>query len=159
MFTCREAMPWGAGLCIRRNVAASYRQYWKQSLIHIPDRSGKALVSGGDVEISYVAYSLGLGMGLFPELKLNHLIPKERVAEDYFVRLRDGIALSDNLLAYKWQRKLPPNYLSFFGLLGILNNLLVYRGIHRRIYLAWVRAAISARRLITASESIAPNFK
>src|ERR1017187_1608091 len=152
VFTCREAMPWGAGMCIRRNVATAYRQYWQETTIHIPDRSGNALVSGGDVEISHVACGLGLGMGIFPELKVTHLIPKERVTEDYLVRLREGIALSDNLLAYKWQAKVPRNYLSVFGVIRILKNVLVYRGIRRRMYLAEVRASINARQFIMASE-------
>jgi hypothetical protein len=151
VFTCREAMPWGAGLCLRKNVALAYIDYWNKSLVQIPDRCGRALVSGGDVEISHVACSIGLGMGLFPTLSLLHVIPKERVTEDYLVRLREGIAISDALLSFKWLGIPPRNYFSPFGFVSILKNAVLTRGIERRMYLATVRAAMNARRLISAS--------
>ena len=87
-------------------------------------------------------------MAVFPQLKATHLIPNERVTEDYLVRLREGVATSVNVLNYKWRRTVPKNYLSVVGFLSIMKNILLRRGIHRRMYLAEVRAAIAARRLV-----------
>ena len=35
---------------------------------------------------------MNLGVGLFVSLKLTHLIPKNRLQEDYLVRLAEGIS-------------------------------------------------------------------
>ena len=104
---CAGARPWGAGQCVRSGVAAAYRDYCKKSSIKVSDRSGGALSGGGDVEISYVSCTLGLGVGIFPNLKLTHLIPKERVSEDYLVKLAEGLAGSAALLEYKWENVFP----------------------------------------------------
>ena len=99
---CAEATPWGAGMCVRRNVAAAYRKYCETAAIQIVDRCGsQVLTSGGDVEICYVACDIGLGIGVFPELRVTHLIPRGRVAKDYLLKLVEGTALSEMLLAYE----------------------------------------------------------
>jgi len=146
-----DAKPWGAGLCVRSNVAAKYCQLDEESVIRISDRVGTSVLAAGDVEIGFVAASLGLGRGLFPELKLTHLIPKERLSEDYFIRIREGWQISDWLLAYKWQGIFPPSPFASLGVLSILKNLLINRGIYRRMYLAGLRANMKARAIVRAS--------
>ena len=79
---CAGARPWGAGQCVRASVASAYRKYVEKSAINMTDRRGTELSSGGDEEIGFVACRIGLGVGTFPELKLIHLIPKERLEED-----------------------------------------------------------------------------
>jgi len=145
---CQEATPCGVGLCVRSTVAQAYLDAWKETSLQILDRRGNSLLSGGDYEIAYTACARGLGMAVFPQLKATHLIPNERVTEDYLVRLREGVATSVNVLNYKWRRTVPKNYLSVVGFLSIMKNILLRRGIHRRMYLAEVRAAIAARRLV-----------
>jgi glycosyltransferase involved in cell wall biosynthesis len=138
---CVGARPWGAGQCVRANVATAYRKYFENSSIAINDRNGSTLSSGGDMEICFVACDIGLGVGIFPELKLTHLIPKERLNEDYLVRLAEGIGTSAAVLAYKWEKTFP--VFPFSGPLGlsrVLKNLLVRKGIHRRMYLASLRS-------------------
>ena len=44
------------------------------------------------------ACDLGLGMGLFPDLQLKHLIPSGRLTEDYLVSLVEGLAYSAMVL-------------------------------------------------------------
>jgi hypothetical protein len=78
-----------------------YRQYFENSAIKITDRVGRTLLCGGDAEICIAAYNIGLGVGTFPELKLTHLIPKERLSEDYLVRLFEANGISGHLLDYK----------------------------------------------------------
>ena len=154
VFPCIEATPWGAGLCVRSNVAAAYRDLCEASVIQITGRRGKILLSGEDVEICYLACKMGLGMGVFPELKLTHLIPKERVAPEYLLRIFEGTGISNLLLAYKWKGDLPWSPFSGRGLLSMLKNVLLRHGIDRRMYLANVCAAVKARRIISASRPV-----
>src|SRR5262249_9461320 len=91
---CIGARPWGAGLCVRSTVASAYQRYSETTTVQVKGRTGQVLNSGEDVEIGYVACDLGFGVGIFPELALVHLIPKERLNEDYLVRLAEGTAAS-----------------------------------------------------------------
>src|SRR5262249_589489 len=105
--------------------------------------------SGGDVEIDYVACDLGLGMGVFPELRLTHLIPKERLNENYFVKLAAGVTVSNMLLEYNWQGTVPVS--PFSGTLGVrrvIKDALSRKGIRRRMYLAQLRSKLRARSII-----------
>jgi glycosyltransferase involved in cell wall biosynthesis len=151
-----ESTPWGAGLCVRREVAAAYCRLNEQPALKLTGRKGKSLLSSDDVEISYVARYDGLGTGVFPELKLIHLIPKERVAVKYLLKVFEGTVISNLLLAYKWEGRLPNRPLRPWGLLSILKNLLIQQGIQRRGYFAYVRAVIEARRLIGANRYVHP---
>lgn len=145
---CEDAIPWGAGLCVRREAAIAYRQFCDQSSIQITDRQGASLFGGGDTEISFVCCSHGLGIGIFPELKLTHLIPEHRVSEDYIVRFAEGTCLSNSLLHYKWQHMIPQSPFSTKTLLSVLKTILLYRGLDRDIRFAWVRALVKAKRII-----------
>jgi glycosyltransferase involved in cell wall biosynthesis len=155
VITCFDAQPWGAGLCVRANVAKAYLLHYREAAIQLTGRCGKAVMAGEDVEICNVACSLGLGMGLFPELKVIHLIPKERINEDYLVRITEGTHTSGFLLGYKWLGNFPTSIFSGLGLLRFFKDILIHRGIHRRMYLARLRATINARRIITASRNSA----
>ena len=148
------ATPWGAGMCLRSHVAPAYRQCCEKSVIHIASRRGKSvLLSGEDIEMCYVACEQGNGMGTFPQLRLTHLIPKERVTAKYLLKVFEGTAMSNLLLEHKWAGTLPNRPLRPRGLLSILKNLLTQRGIDRRMYLANVRAEVTAGRIIAASQS------
>lgn len=151
--SCGEATPCGVGLCVRREVAESYLNGWKDSSIQILDRNGKSLASGGDYEIAYTACKIGLGMGIFPQLRATHLIPKERLNEEYLINLREGVAQSICLLNYKWNGTLPRDYRSFSGMLSVLRNVLCLNRVARRMYLAEVQAAIRARQTIAESKA------
>lgn len=90
-----DTMPCGAGLCVRRNVAEAYHalhESGKRQLVL--DRRGSSLMSGGDNDMAACACDIGLGVGLFPELELSHLIPENRTTLDYLTRLADGIHYS-----------------------------------------------------------------
>lgn len=107
--------PWGAGLVIRAEVARKYAQAMRAlSLRRGLGRAGKSLCSGEDDEFSWVAHSLGYGKGLFPRLSLTHLIPAERVQQDYLLRLVEGTRLShailDHLHGHPVPEEIPPSY-------------------------------------------------
>jgi GT2 family glycosyltransferase len=145
---CAEAMPWGAGLCVRAEVAAAYCRLCEHSAIQITGRRGKSLSGGEDTEICIVSCNVGFGVGIFPELKLTHLIPKERVTEKYLLKLVEGSATSILLLNYKWRGITPSSPYSVRGLFSMLKNILIRRGFDRRLYLANWSAAIHAKRVI-----------
>ena len=153
VITCSDALPIGAGLCVRANIVKAYAEQYEKAAIQLSGRRGASLVGGEDYEICYVACRLGQGMGLFPELKLTHLIPKERVREDYLLKITEGTHISSILLAYKWRGVLPRSPFSTLGALSILKNILINRGFDRRKYFAFLRATIRARRIIAEGQS------
>ena len=150
LYPCFDAAPWGAGLCVRSNVAVAYRQYCELSSIQITGRRGNLLLSGEDLEIDYLACKLGFGMGVFPELKLTHLIPKERVTEDYLLKIVEAAVLANLLLDYKREGSVPRSPTSVRGSMSLLKNTLLRHGLDRKFYWATVRAEIKARKLIAA---------
>src|SRR5262249_37614225 len=98
---CIVATPFGAGLCVRRDVAEAYCRLENDG-VGVTGGKGALLLSGDAIEISFVACSLGLGVGTFPQLRLTHLIPEERVREPYLTKIKEGTEISNALLAYKW---------------------------------------------------------
>jgi glycosyltransferase involved in cell wall biosynthesis len=145
-------MPWGAGQCLRPQIALAYRERFAKSKIKINgqnSRDSRPLHAGEDVEIGYVACECGLGVGVFPELKLTQLIPKERLNEDHLIRFREDLAVSTTLLEYTWRYRVMPNPLGdLLGVLRVVRNVLRRNGLQRRLYLADVRGQLRARALI-----------
>ena len=134
-----DTMPFGAGLCVRREAALHYldlHESGKRSFQF--DRNGKsANLSGGDNDLAACACDIGLGVGLIASLRLTHLIPPERLAEDYLIRLIEGIFFSAvvldhfrssveelNLYRVRWHEPV---------------RALLNRGVHRRIQFACLR--------------------
>jgi len=145
---CIDATPVGAGLCVRGSVAKAYCEMFERSKIQLKSREGDSLLGHEDFEMSYVACHMGLGMGQFPALKISHLIPKQRITEDYLVKLYEGGRTSNMMLACKWQGIPVDSPFTVRGILSILANVLARRGIDRRMYFANLRTRIKARRLI-----------
>jgi len=143
-----EALPWGAGMCVRKEIAVAYLQSLEQSSISMAGRQGDSLFGGDDTEISFVCCSRGLGVGIFPELKMIHLIPQRRVAEDYITRFAEHTSISNSLLRYKWGHISPQSPFSAKSLLSILKTILLYRGVDRDIRIAVARANVKAKRII-----------
>lgn len=98
-----DTMPCGAGLCVRRDVALHYLYLHESGARSFQfDRKGSSLMSGGDNDLAACACPLGHGVGLITALKLTHLIPPERLTEDYLQRLLEGIHFSSTLLDAQW---------------------------------------------------------
>jgi len=133
-----QSMPCGAGLCVRRSVALHYlhlQQSGKRSFQF--DRRGGSLLSGGDNDLAACACDIGLGVGLIASLKLTHLISRDRLTEDYLVRLTEGIFFSAVVLAHlrssSWE--LARYRVRWHELVRAL----LARGPHRKIQLACLR--------------------
>jgi glycosyltransferase involved in cell wall biosynthesis len=85
--------PWGAGMCVRKNVAEHYASETRKSdLKAMLDRRGQNLASTGDVDLALTSLKLGLGTGVFAVLEVVHLIPARRVTREYLLRLIEDSA-------------------------------------------------------------------
>lgn len=127
VLSCAEATPVGAGMCVRGNVAKVYRRLQNGDGIKLSDRKGNGLMGHGDYEIAFAGCSLRLGMGVFTELKMTHLIPKERVSDEYHFRLAEGNEVSGALLSYKWMGTQPPNPFTPRAILSMVKNGILYQ--------------------------------
>jgi hypothetical protein len=145
------ALPCGAGLCVRRRVAADYLQKTDTSTFRtLLGRSGVSLSAGEDSDLAQCAVDMGLGTGCFTSLKLVHLIPERRLTPDYIVRLCAGFAAAGEILS----RLRPGSGLSspngWQGEVRFLFNYIKANGIRRRILWESHKARKQTRKLISA---------
>jgi glycosyltransferase involved in cell wall biosynthesis len=104
---CDRWAPWGAGLVVTRYIAEKYVKVVESSDILLKlGRRGSALFSGEDDEFSWLACELGMGRGIFPELQSLHLINRERVKQDYLLKLARAMNYSGVMLSYMHNQKL-----------------------------------------------------
>lgn len=102
-----ETTPCGAGMCIRKLVAEKYADMVKHdSLRKSMGRKGQKLTSYEDSDMAFTACDLGLGTGRFAKLKLTHLMPPERLQEDYLLRLIESSTYS-GIIVESYRGKLP----------------------------------------------------
>jgi len=93
--------PWGAGLCVPKGFATRYSQIVGELRIsNVLDRNGQSLFCGGDDLFSWLSVGSDTGFGIFPELRIRHLIPAGRVRQDYLVQLVYGHSFSLAVLRY-----------------------------------------------------------
>jgi glycosyltransferase involved in cell wall biosynthesis len=99
----RDTVPWGAGLCVRRGVASSYRPFLERLGVNeLVDRRGEHLFGNGDVAFSWTAVTCNLGFGVFPQLRVKHLVPSSRVTQRYFLKLALDATFSAAVMDYLW---------------------------------------------------------
>jgi glycosyltransferase involved in cell wall biosynthesis len=105
-----ETTPNGAGLCVRRQVALLYFSHHANGKRKVVlDRTGEDLLSAGDLDLATTACDLGLGNALFASLKLTHLLPRERLDEDYLLRLMEAQTFSAVVLdSFRSHGQAPP---------------------------------------------------
>ena len=103
--------PWGAGLCVRRTVAARYvEELAANPRRYALDLRGNALVYGGDTDIAYTACRMGQAKGVFHELEVTHLIEKKRCTEEHLCQVAYGRGYSEVLHHYSLTGALPARY-------------------------------------------------
>lgn len=106
-----SAIPFGAGMCVRTQLALSYAAGVKNDpLRQTLGRTGAAMTASEDVDLAYTVIGEGFGTARFKDLKITHLIPKERLTEDYVVRLFSGFEVSGFAMARIRGEKRPPLY-------------------------------------------------
>ncbi|MDZ4404500.1 glycosyltransferase [Prosthecobacter sp.] len=95
-----DTIPFGAGLCLRRDVAEAYADGAASSLSGKLGRTGGSLVGGDDVDICMTALKLGYGTGLFAKLTLLHQVAAKRCEDAYLLRLLEGTEYSDTVIRH-----------------------------------------------------------
>jgi glycosyltransferase involved in cell wall biosynthesis len=124
--------PWGAGLAVRRDVAEEYAKLVGECPMRKTlGRSGGALLSGEDDEISWVACRMGYGKGLFISLSITHLIASIRVKPDYLLKIARGHAFSRRLLSHlhhpEAEKFVKPSFFgAFISLLLFKRSMFIY---------------------------------
>jgi glycosyltransferase involved in cell wall biosynthesis len=135
-----DSTPWGAGLCVRRAVAAAYLLEVSKKPEHLSlDLHGSRLIYGGDTDIAFVGCSLGLGKGVFPILHLRHLILASRCERAYLVKVVEGRGYSEVLHQFVGHGALPPEQRNRWGKLKRLLRLATMSRDDRAIALAFDR--------------------
>jgi glycosyltransferase involved in cell wall biosynthesis len=94
-------IPWGAGLSVTREVAESYvKLIHRLNVKGMIGRCGQRLFCGEDDLFSWASIVIGKGFGIFPNLRVTHLISSERLNQRYFLRLIHGHQFTHDLLRY-----------------------------------------------------------
>jgi hypothetical protein len=98
-----ETTPWGAGMVVRRVVADHYAKLVESDPARSSlDRIGESLSSCGDVDLAWSSHTVSLGTGMFPVLKLDHLVPPQRMTLEYLLKLTEAVCFSSQLLNLVW---------------------------------------------------------
>jgi hypothetical protein len=93
--------PCGAGLCVRRVVAQRHVEKVAADPVRLAlGRIGQSLTSCEDSDLVLTACDLGLAAGVFPQLRLEHIIPARRLQLDYLCDLVRSTHASRVLLAH-----------------------------------------------------------
>lgn len=129
------AMPPGAGLCVRAEIARHYAEIVRRDPRRkLLGRTGAQLNGCEDFDLALTAIDLGRETAVFRELAITHLMPRGRVEESYLLRLVEGHARSTVLLmALRGDHPAPPPR----GLLGRLREYRLRRSlgpIERKIH-------------------------
>jgi glycosyltransferase involved in cell wall biosynthesis len=104
-----SCLPYGAGLCVPRTIAVLYSELVRHlATIKILDRVGENLYCGGDDLFSWLSARNDAGFGIFPELRVTHLISAKRVQREYFLRLVRAHRFSHAVLRYLLDGTKPP---------------------------------------------------
>ena len=103
-----DAVPPSAGCFLRAAVVARYLEL----LAHDPRRlvlgaRGGEQVRGEDTDLVLSALDLGLGLGRFRRLRLDHLVPRSRLTPAYVANVVEGVMLGTALLEYLRFSRLP----------------------------------------------------
>jgi glycosyltransferase involved in cell wall biosynthesis len=134
------SVPWGAGLCVRRGVTDSYQQLLNQlNVTDLLDRRGERLFAHGDVVFSWASVAGGQGFGVFPELRVTHLIRADRLTPKYFLQLAHDSSLSSGVLHYLREGVMPGDNYS----LGEQWVRLILHGIRRGLFSMRLKRAAS----------------
>ncbi|WP_243146930.1 glycosyltransferase [Scytonema sp. UIC 10036] len=140
-----EAIPTGAGMCVRKIIAQKYSELTHNNQKRLLlDRRGKLLTSAGDLDLARTTRDLNLGTGLFVALKLTHLIPAYRLQEKYLIRWLEGNSYSCTILNYIRGEVPPPVDFTWVRKLIDLYRLLRMKPRQRRFHQAWQRGRMLA---------------
>jgi glycosyltransferase involved in cell wall biosynthesis len=144
------ATPWGAGECIRRDVAMDYTdKVAKEPRRRQLDLQGEQLVYGGDTDIAYTGLEMGLGMGVFTSLRITHLTPKSRCTEEYLLKNYEAHAYSEVLHHWVEYGTIPKQRTDLRGRLGLLARRILGSPLERKMIAARQRGLQRGEAFVT----------
>lgn len=92
-------LPMGAGMVVRRCVLNEYVAQISNNPQKLQtDRDGKSLFAGGDTDIGLAACDIGMGCGIFPTLKLAHVMEEARLNLPYLNQLVRDVTYSTTMV-------------------------------------------------------------
>jgi len=145
------ATPWGAGECIRREVADAYaRKVENEPRRRQLDLQGEQLVYGGDTDIAYTGLEMGLGMGVFVSLRIMHLTPKSRCTEEYLLKNYEAHAYSEVLHHWVEHGTIPKQRTDLRGRLGLLARRILGNPLERKMIAARCRGLSRGEQFVTS---------
>jgi glycosyltransferase involved in cell wall biosynthesis len=147
-----DLVPPTAGCFLRAAVRAEFLRMVETDPNHLDlGARGGDLLRGEDMDMMLTALDLGLGLGRFPSLRLEHIIPRERLTVDYMARLVSGIACGQSLLEFiRYKRNPKPRPDGWKSIDGVIQNLRVRRlpPPLRRLHYAEISGHERAREII-----------
>lgn len=146
-----ESTPSGAGMVVRKEIAIKYALNTKNSPVkQLLGRSGNNTISGEDGDIAYTSIDIGYGCGRFKALSLVHIIPKQRLNEDYLIKLHEGIVASKIILDFSRNPNYTlTNYNAFLKFAKSIYNFFFETAINNKIAKAKSRGIITANKIIS----------
>jgi glycosyltransferase involved in cell wall biosynthesis len=150
--------PIGAGMCFRRKVGLHYRDLWLKSPIRkVFGARGQTAILGEDTDLALTATDLGMDSGVFARLKLTHLMPPQRLTEQYLRRLHRGVSTASLLM--RLVRNVPPRRLpqGFKWWIKTIYDCARKWGRKRRFYLAGAMGKRDALRIFNAAQAGQPD--
>jgi glycosyltransferase involved in cell wall biosynthesis len=119
-----DLVPPTAGCFLRAGVRSAFLRIVEDDPSHLSlGPRGSDRIGGEDMDLMLTALDLGLGLGRFPSLRLEHIIPPERLTVEYLVRLVSGVCCGQTLIEfirYKRQPKPRAGWRSLDGLVRYL---------------------------------------
>ena len=100
-FPIDAQVPFGAGMCLRRSVMDFHTAQMESAAWHYElGRTPTSMLPCEDTDLVFSACDAGLGYGVFPQLSLVHLIPKNRTQADYLLRVLESSSEGHYLLKH-----------------------------------------------------------
>lgn len=106
--SCYDVVPPTAGCFLRRAVWEHYFILVREHPLRLTlGAKGQEQIRGEDTDLVLAAIDIGLGVGRFPEMMLEHIIPAGRLTVAYLENLITGVNIGINVLEFIRHGKLP----------------------------------------------------
>jgi hypothetical protein len=112
------------------------------------DRTGKSLLSGGDIDIALTCGRNGYGMGVFARLQLTHLMPKDRVQKPYLLNLMEAMGFSGEIIEFYHPSPPVPSGSRLRRLIANMLRAMLMSSLDRDFFMASQRGRLAGRKAV-----------